>query len=67
MIPGDRDKPIPEFKANLEQSQFQVEKSLGPDMVIQALNPSIQDTEPYRSLSSRSIYKASSRTAKLRR
>jgi hypothetical protein len=66
LIPGDKDKQILEFKASLVQRNFLIEKSLGPCVVIHAFNPSIQETEPCKSLSSRSIYRASSRTVKLR-
>ena len=59
-------KEISKFKANLEQREFQVEKSLEPGMVDHAIHPSIQKTEPWRSLSSRSVDRASSRTTKLR-
>jgi hypothetical protein len=41
-------------------------KGLSPGVVVHNFDPSIQETEPGRSLSSRSIYTASSRTAKLR-
>jgi hypothetical protein len=54
LIPGDRGKQILEFRASLVQRKFQVEKSLGPGVVIPAFNPSIHETEPFRSLSSRS-------------
>jgi hypothetical protein len=53
LIPGGRGKQISEFKASLIQSKFQVEKSLGPSMVAHTFNPSIQETEACRSLSSR--------------
>lgn len=56
----------PEFKASLVPSKFQVEKSLGPSVVVCTFDPSIQETELCRSLSSRSVYRASSSTAKLR-
>lgn len=59
-------KEISKFKANLEQRELQVEKSLEPGMVDHAIYPSIQKTEPWRSLSSRSVDRASSRTTKLR-
>ena len=39
-------KEISKFKANLEQREFQVEKSLEPGMVDHAIHPSIQKTEP---------------------
>lgn len=54
-----------EFKASLEQRKFQIEKSFGPGMVVHAFNPRIQETEPIRSLSLRSVYRASSRIGKL--
>lgn len=41
-------------------------ESLEPGMVDHAIYPSIQKTEPWRSLSSRSVDRASSRTTKLR-
>jgi hypothetical protein len=63
LIPGDRGKQISGFKASLVQCKFQVKKSLTVDVVVYTLNPRNQETEPY---SSRSIYRASSRTAKLR-
>ena len=59
-------RQIPEFKASLVQNKFHVEKSLNSGMIVCVFNSSIQETEPFRSLNSRSIYKASSRTAKLR-
>jgi hypothetical protein len=42
-----------------------MKKSLNPGVGIYTFNPSIQETEPCRSLSSRSAYRASSMTAKL--
>jgi hypothetical protein len=66
LIPGYRSKQISEFKASLRQSKFQAEKSLDLDMVVLDFNPRTQETKPCRSLSSRSIYRASSRRAKLR-
>lgn len=39
-------KEISKFKANLEQRELQVEKSLEPGMVDHAIYPSIQKTEP---------------------
>ena len=41
-------------------------KSLGPGMVLHDFYPRVQETEPWRSLSSRLFYWASSRTTKLR-
>jgi hypothetical protein len=38
LIPGDRDKQISEFKASLGQSKFQLEKSLGPGVVVYTFN-----------------------------
>ena len=66
LILGDRSKQISEFNASLGQSKFQVKKSSSPGVVVCTFNPSIQETEQSRSLSSRSIYRTSSRTAKLR-
>ena len=66
LIPGDKSKETSEVKASLAESKFLVEKSLGPGTAVHAFNPSIQETEACRSLSSKSIYRASSRTAKLR-
>ena len=59
-------KEISKFKANLEQGELQVDQSLEPGMVDHAIHPSIQKTEPWRSLSSRSVDRASSRTTKFR-
>jgi hypothetical protein len=50
----------------LVQIKFQVEKSLGTGGVVNTFNPRTQETETFRSLSSRSVYIASSRTAKFR-
>jgi hypothetical protein len=43
-----------------------IKESLGPDMVVYAFNPSTQETEAYRSLSSKSVFRASAMAAKLR-
>jgi hypothetical protein len=40
LILGDRGKQIYEFKANLEQSKFQVKKKLNRAVVAHAFNPS---------------------------
>lgn len=42
------------------------EKNLDPVMVVHIFKTSTQETEQWRSLSSRSVYRASSRTAKLK-
>ena len=55
LIPGDRGKQISEFKTSLAQSEFQVKNSLGPGVVIYSLIPAF-----------RLVYRASSRTSKLR-
>lgn len=61
-----QDKQISELNVILVQRKFQVYKSLGPNIVAHAFNPRNQGTDSFRSLSSRSIYRASFRTAKLR-
>jgi hypothetical protein len=66
LIPGDRGKQISEFKDSLGQRKFQVEKILGAGMVVDTFNPRTQETKTCSSLSLRSIYRASSRIAKLR-
>jgi hypothetical protein len=60
LIPGGKDKQIIEFGAILGQSKFQIEKCLGGGVgcvgvMNYAFNPNIQETEAYRSLSSRSF------------
>ena len=44
-----KSKQISEFKASLVQSKFQVERNLGPDVVVHAFNPRTQESEAYRS------------------
>jgi hypothetical protein len=65
LILGDRGKQISEFKTSLVQSKFQLKISLNLSMVVHILNPSVQETELCKSQRSRSVYRASSRTAKL--
>lgn len=43
-MPGNRGKQISEFKASLIQSKFQVQKSLGPVMVVHTFKPSTQES-----------------------
>lgn len=50
LIPVIRGKQISEFKVTLVQSKFQVNKSLGPDIVIHAFNSQTQETEAWRYL-----------------
>ena len=70
MIPIEKGKRIFEFKVSLVESKFKVDKSLGPIVMVYSFNPRTQGTNPRtkacRSLSLRSIYRVSSRTAKLR-
>ena len=66
LMPGDKTKQMSKFKVNLGQSKNYVEKRLGPGWLVHAFSPSIQETEPCRSLSSRSVYRTSFRMAKLR-
>ena len=57
---------VSEFKASLVLSKFQVEKSLSPGVEVHTFDLNIQETESHKSLNSRSIYRTSFRTAKLR-
>ena len=66
LIAGDKGEEIFEVKASQEQSKFQVKISLNPGVVVHTFNSSIQEPEPCTFLSSRSIYRANSRTARLR-
>ena len=52
-------------QSGMEQVPKKVE-SLGPDLVVHIFNPGIQKTESCSYLRSRSVNRASSRTAKLR-
>ena len=41
LIPRGQGKQISEFKASLEQSRFEVKKSLSPGILVLAFNPSM--------------------------
>ena len=59
-------KPNSSFSSGPVWDKAGEKKSLNPGIVKHALIPALQETEPRRFLSSRSIYRASSRKAKLR-